>query len=121
MIKHPQTANTTRVIIASPGIGYGFGCSPFYYSPFGYPFGYPHSYSNTYKTSSRLQMKIEDIKSDYKDKIWLAKHDTTLSKDERKKIVQQLKIDREKAVQDTKVNYYKSQRPAPAPAATSNG
>jgi hypothetical protein len=102
-----------HVYIASPAVslGYGYGYAPFYYSPFGYyPFGYPYGYNNGYGSSSKLQMKIEDIKNDYKDKIWSAKHDTSLSKDERSKVVHQLKSERDKAVSDAKMNYYKPRK-----------
>jgi hypothetical protein len=100
-----------HVYIASPAVSLGFGYNPFYYSPFGYyPFGYPYGYNNGYRSSSKLQVQIEDIKSDYKDKIWSAKHDTSLSRDERSKVVHQLKSDRDKAVNDAKMNYYKPQK-----------
>ena len=101
-----------RVVIVSPAIGFGY--SPFYYSPFGYyPFGYPYGYNNGYRTTSRLQQKVDDIKTDYADKIKSAKHDKTLSREERNKIVDQLKADRDKAVRDLKANYYKPQKTAP--------
>jgi hypothetical protein len=94
----------------------GAGFSPFYYSPFGYyPFGYPYGYNNNYRSSSKLQTQIEDIKNDYKDKIWSAKHDTSLSHEERNNIVHQLKTERDKAVNDAKMNYYKPKKTAPDP------
>jgi hypothetical protein len=105
-----------RVYIVSPAYSYGIGYSPFYYSPFGYyPFGYPYGYNNNYRNSSKLQMEIDDIKNDYKDKIKSAKHDNSLSKDERNKIVHQLKTERDKAVDDAKKNYYKPKKTAPNP------
>ncbi|MEP6747504.1 MAG: hypothetical protein ABJB86_07245 [Bacteroidota bacterium] len=108
--------NRGRIYIGVPAYSYGLGYVPFYYSPFGYyPFGYPYGYRNGYRISSRLQVEVDDIKNDYSDKIKSAKHDTSLSKDERKKIVHQLKMDRDKAVYDAKVNYYKPKKPAPQP------
>ena len=94
----------TRVVVVSPAIGFGY--SPFYYSPFGYPYGY----NNNYRGTSKLSMKVEDIKTDYSDKIKSARHDNSLSRDERKKIIHQLKADRDKAVRDLKTNYYKPQK-----------
>jgi hypothetical protein len=108
--QHGRVFAGTRVVVASPyiGFGYGLGYAPFYYSPFGYyPYGYyPYGY-NSNRNNSKLQTQIEDIKSDYKDKIWSAKQDKSLSKDERDKIILQLKTDRDKSIHDLKMNYYK--------------
>lgn len=101
-----------RVIIVTPSIGFGY--SPFYYSPFGYPYGYPYGYNNI-RRESKLDRKIADIKADYADKIRSAKSDKSISRDERKEIVRGLKAERDKAVHDTKLNYYKPQKQA-APA-----
>jgi hypothetical protein len=107
--QHGRAIAGSRVIIVSPGIGFGY--SPFYYSPFGYPFGYPYGYyNNGYRGTSKLQMKIDDLKSDYADKIKSAKKDKSLSKDERNNIVHQLKTERDQAVKDLKANYYKPQK-----------
>jgi hypothetical protein len=112
--QHGHGFSGGHVYIASPAVSVGLGYYPFYYSPFGfYPFGYPYGYNNSYGSSSKLQMKIEDIKNDYKDKIWSAKHDTSLSGEERTRIVHQLKSERDRAVNDAKMNYYKPQKSAP--------
>jgi hypothetical protein len=96
-----------RVIVAGPRVGIGFGYSPFY-SPFGYyPYGYPYGYRNGYSRPSKLQVQITDIKNDYGDKIWSAKHDTNLSRKERRNEVHQLKVERDQAINDAKRNYYK--------------
>ena len=93
---HPRT----RVIV---GVGAGY-YSPFYY-PY-YPF-YPYSYG--YPTRpSRLELKVEDIQADYKDRIYSARHDKSISKSERKATIHQLKSDRDMAIRDLKRNYYKS-------------
>ena len=106
----------SRIYIVAPSYSFGLGYSPFYYSPFGYyPYGYPYGYNNGYRSSSKLQMQIDDIKNDYSDKIKSAKHDTSLTKDEQKNIVHQLKTERDKAVNDAKTNYYKPKKPAPQP------
>src|SRR5438093_909201 len=91
--QHGRIGGGRRVIVVSPAIGFGY--SPFYYSPFGYsPYGYPYGYNNGYRRESKLDRKIEDIKSDYADKIKSAKSDKSISRDERKKIVRELKAER---------------------------
>jgi hypothetical protein len=103
-----------RVVVVRSSVGYGY--SPFYYSPFGYsPFGYPYGYNNDYRPESKLDRKLDEIKSDYSDKIKSAKSDKSVPRAERKNIVGQLKADRDKAVHDTKANYYKTPAPVAAP------
>lgn len=75
---------------------YGFGHSPFY--------PYPPVYS--YRPS-RLALEIEDIRIDYKDRIWSAKHDKTLSRSERRAIVRKLKYQRDQAIVEAQQNYYR--------------
>lgn len=80
--------------------------SPFYgpfYSPF-YPYGY---YGYGYRPS-KLDMQIQDIKNDYNDRIWSVKHDQTLTHKERRKQVHQLKQERDRDINDAKLNYYKA-------------
>ncbi len=79
---------------------YGFGLSPFYPSPF-YPDGYG------YNRPSKMTMQVQDIKNDYADKIWSAKHDKALPKSERKQRVHDLKVERDYKIEDLKRNYYK--------------
>jgi hypothetical protein len=84
--------------------------APFYpyygfWSP-GYPY-YPYYPSYGYSHPSRLEMKVEDIKTDYKDKIWSARHDENLTRQQRKTEVHRLKTERDQAIQDLKLNYYK--------------
>lgn len=97
-------------VVVVPRVSVGIGYSPFY-SPFGYyPYGYPYGYGNVYARSSRptkLDLQVQDIKNDYKDKIWSAKHDDSLSRKERRNVVHQLKVERDQAVNDAKRNYYK--------------
>lgn len=99
-----------RVYVAPPrvSVGIGLGYSPFYYSPFGYnPYGYNnYGYSRTYR-HSKLDLKVEDIKNDYQDKIWSAKHDDSLSRKEKRRVVHQLRVERDQAVTDAKRDYYK--------------
>jgi hypothetical protein len=90
-----------RVVVTGgfyPYYGLGFGFGPFYpYSPYGYGYSRP----------SKMQLQIEDIKNDYKDKIWSAKHDTSLTRKERRMKVHELKVERDNAITDLKRNYYK--------------
>jgi hypothetical protein len=90
---HPHT----RLIV---GLGGG------YYSPY-YPF-YPPYYDYGYRGPSRLELKIEDIRADYKDRIYSVRHDKSISKSERKARIHELKSDRELAIRDAERNYYKS-------------
>jgi hypothetical protein len=96
---------------AGPRVSVGIGAyAPFYpsygyYSPF---YGYPRTYGYGYNNRpSKLTLKIEDIRNDYDDRIWSAKHDTSLSRKERKKMVHELKHERDQAINDAKKNYYK--------------
>jgi len=96
--------HSPRVIV------YGGAYAPFYpYYGFGFsPWGYPYPYAPyAYNRPSKLTLQIEDIKNDYKDKIWSAKHDKTISKQERKEQVRQLKKERDQLIEDKKANYYK--------------
>ncbi|HLK29315.1 MAG TPA: hypothetical protein VKT28_12110 [Puia sp.] len=89
-----------RVVISSgfyPYYGVGFGFNPFF------PYGYPY-YNNR---PSKLDLQIQDIKNDYKDKIWSAKHDTSLTRKERRDTVHQLKVQRDNEINDLKKNYYR--------------
>ncbi|MEP7278503.1 MAG: hypothetical protein ABI813_07670, partial [Bacteroidota bacterium] len=92
--------------------------SPFGYSPFGYsPFGYPYGY-NGYRGVSKLQVQMEAIRADYRDKIKSARHDKSLERQHRKKIIRGLKSDRDKSLQDAKANYYKPRKTNQDPATT---
>jgi hypothetical protein len=96
---------------AGPRVSIGIGgYAPFYpyygFSPF-YAYPRPYGYGAGGYRPSKLALKIEDIKNDYADKIWSAKHDTSLSRKERRKMVHQLKHERDQAITDAKRNYYK--------------
>ncbi len=82
-----------------PYYGVGFGFNPFF--PY-YPYGSPY-----YNRPSRLDLQIQDIKNDYKDKIWSAKHDTSITRKERREKVHELKVQRDNEINDLKKNYYK--------------
>jgi hypothetical protein len=101
--------------VRPPVVVYGGGYAPFYpyygfgfgYYPFGYPFGYPYSPGYGYTRPSKLTMQIEDIKSDYKDKISSVKQDKSLSRQDRKEKIRELKQERDNQIDDLKRNYYK--------------
>ncbi len=58
-------------------------------------------------TPTKLEREIADIKADYQDKIWSARHDTSLSPSEKKSEVHRLKNERDMAVHDAEYNYHK--------------
>ncbi|MBI3719942.1 MAG: hypothetical protein HY252_15275 [Sphingobacteriales bacterium] len=80
----------------APYYGYGY-YPPYWYQPYG-----PY-----YSRPSKLDMKLEDIKADYQDKIRSARHDKSLSRAQRKEIIRNLKSERSKELRDTEANYYK--------------
>lgn len=92
-------------VVVSPGI-----YAPFY-SYYGYDYGYPfYPYSSFgyMERPTRLDLKTADIKNDYQDKIWSARHDKNLTRKERKSTIQQLKHERDEAIIQAKRNYYKT-------------
>ena len=88
----------------SVSIGIGGGYSP-YYSPFYRP--YPYYSTPIYLRPSGLDMEIADIKAEYNDRIWSARHDNSLSKSERKSEIRRLKSERDRAVRDAEYNYHR--------------
>jgi hypothetical protein len=101
---HGGAVNYRPHVIISGGFypyyGLGFGFNPFFpYSPY-YPYGY-------HNRPSKLDLQIQDIKNDYKDKIWSAKHDTGLTRKERREKVHELRVSRDNEINDLKKNYYK--------------
>jgi hypothetical protein len=102
------------------GVGFGFN-SPFY--PFGYyPYGYnPYGpYGNGYgPRPSRLTMQIEDIKNEYKGKIWTVKEDKSLTHKQKRQQIRQLKLQRDETIDQARRTYYRypSRPSGPAPAA----
>ena len=91
-------------------VGLGFGYSPFY-SPWGYGFYSPWMYSPyayNYGSSrpSRLDMTIQDIKSDYNDRIKSVRMQDDLTGREKRQTIRELKDDRDKAVVQAQKDYY---------------
>jgi hypothetical protein len=96
--RHYYRPVRSRVIVS-------YGSYPAYYSPGFYDYGFYRPY---YYRPSKLALEIEDIQSDYKDRIWSVRHDDRLSKRERKMKVHQLKSDRDQAIRDAERNYHRS-------------
>jgi hypothetical protein len=78
---------------------------PLYYHPFFY--GYPYYEYRYYYRPTKLDLQIADIKNDYEEKIWSARHDKTLTGKERRHEVRELKHERDQAINDAEHNYYK--------------
>ena len=88
-------------VIVSTGI-YG-PLYPYYgYGYYGYPFDPYYA-----ERPARLELKVEDIKNEYRDRIWSARHDKTLPRKERRNMVHKLKYERDQAIIEAKMNYYK--------------
>lgn len=91
-------------------VGLGFGYSPFY-SPWGYGFYSPWMYSPyayNYGSSrpSRLDLTIQDIKSDYNDRIKSVRMQDDLTGREKRQTIRELRDDRDKAVVQAQKDYY---------------
>ena len=100
----PQVTVVVPYAYVSPyyRFGYGYGNR---YSPFYDPF---YQYPRAQQKPSPLDLQIEDIKNDYSYKISSAKHDKSLTKDERKQRVRDLKHEREDVIIEAKKNFYKA-------------
>ena len=95
-------------------VGGGFGYSPFY-SPY-YGFGYNPYWHNRffynrpyYNRPSKLEVKIQDIRNDYADKIWSARQDKSLTGKDKRHEIKKLRHERDQRIDDLKSNYYKQQ------------
>jgi hypothetical protein len=80
---------------------YGYPYPYFGYGPY-FPYGPGYGYR-----PSKMTLQIDDIKSDYRDKISSAKHDSTLTHKQRRETVHALKQERDQKIEDLKNNYYK--------------
>jgi hypothetical protein len=85
-----------------PHIGFGIGYP--YYSPFYYPYGYGYPYY-TY-IPSELDLEIKDIKNDYKQRIWEAKHQKGIPRSERMKNAHQLEYEEQQQIIAAERDYY---------------
>ena len=84
----------------------GAGYYP-YYSPFYSPYYYPYYDEFYYRRPTKLDNEIADIKAEYNDKIWSARHDKSLPRSERKREIRDLKSERDKAIRDAEYNYHR--------------
>jgi hypothetical protein len=101
-----------RVYIVRPQIVYspfyspfGYYGYPFFYSPFGYNPYYP--YGMVYNHPTQLQKKEDDIRADYQDRIYSVRHDSSLSSEEKRKTVRDLKKQRKQDIKDLVENYHR--------------
>jgi hypothetical protein len=100
---HPRTH-------VSVGVGFGGGYGYYPYSPYWYNPWYAYPPGPGYYRSSRptkLDLEIQDINNDYKDKIWSARHDESLSRKQRRQTVHDLKHQRDNDILQAKKDYYK--------------
>jgi hypothetical protein len=104
-------------------VGIGVGIRPYYpaypyygYSPYlayplygyGYPYGYGYGYNNSYRYSrpTKLDLQIQDIRDDYNERIYEVKHDKNVKRKERKQLVHDVEIQRDKAIIQAQKDYY---------------
>ena len=111
-------------VIVRPSIGFGYGFAPYYgwYNPWYSPFGYdPYYYRNK---PSRLDLEIQDIRTDYADRIQSVRLNKDVPRKERRKMINELKTDRDKAIIQAKRDYYynrsKATRPSNRPSDNNN-
>ena len=55
---------------------------------------------------SELDLQIKEIKNDYKQRIWEAKHDKAIPKSERRKNARQLEHDEDQQIINAQRDYY---------------
>lgn len=88
-----------------------YGYSPYFAYPlygYGYPYGYsyPYGYQRSYSRPTRLDLQIQDIRDDYNERIYQVKHDKNVKRKERKQLVHDLEIQRDKAIIQAQRDYY---------------
>ncbi len=82
---------------------------PYYWHPY-YGFNYNWYYGRNayyYYHPTKLDRQIQDIESEYSDRIYSVKQDDSLSHHDRRVKVRELKHERDQAISDAKKNYYK--------------
>jgi len=88
-------------------VGVGVGAYAPFYSPFYNPY-YPWGIYGGYGyRSSQLDMQIRDIKNEYNDRIWSVKNDKSLTRKEKRHQVHLLKQERDRDIENAKLNYFK--------------
>jgi hypothetical protein len=93
-----------------PHVSVGFGYFSPFYNPFGY-YGYPYGmynpYGMAYGRPSKLQRKEEDIRSDYADRIYSVRQDSSLTGKQKRQAIRSLKKQRDQDIHDLVANYHK--------------
>jgi hypothetical protein len=95
---HPRTH-----VVVGVGMGAWGPYYPYYYSPF---YAYPPAYGY-YARPSKLDLEIQDIRNDYQDRIWSARHDDSLTRKQKRQKVHELKHERDQEILNAKKDYYK--------------
>ena len=89
-------------------VSIGIGSSSHYsYNRFYSPFNTYPSRNYSYSRPSQLDLAIQDINNEYRDRISSARLDKSLTRQQRKQVIRNLRYEREKAIIDTRRNYYK--------------
>jgi hypothetical protein len=101
MGSHRAVRSHVSIGIGSPSYGYGNGYNR-YYSPFN---TFP-SRSYNYNRPSQLDLNIQDIENEYRDRIWSVRHDKAISRQQRKENLRALRYEKEKAIIDARRGYY---------------
>lgn len=99
---HGRVRSHVSIGIGSPGYyGNSYNSYNRFYSPFN-----NNSYRN-YNRPSRLDLAVQDIENEYRDRIWSVKRDRSLSRQQRKTMVKNMRYERDKAIRDARRGYYK--------------
>ncbi|WP_147203145.1 hypothetical protein [Segetibacter aerophilus] len=105
-----------RVTVIAPvvpyygyGLGLGYNRFGYGYSPFNDPFYYQRNDFRRDSKPTQLDLQLEEIDNEYDYKISSVKDDKTLSKDERKQKVRDLKHEKDQEIIEAKKNYYKAE------------
>ncbi|HEY4336988.1 MAG TPA: hypothetical protein VGM89_13855 [Puia sp.] len=104
-----------RVIVAPRaylGVGFGLGY------PWGYPYGwygpfygaYPPYYYGYGSMPSQLELQVQEIRHDYDQQIKDVKHDKSLTRQERKARVNQLKTEKDNTIVQARHDYFDRSR-----------
>lgn len=112
----PANSKTTTVVVVPRGYYPSRGYNPYYgygYRSYGmYPYGYYPGFGfgfapqAEYRQPTKLDLEIEEIRSDFSHEISDVRHDKSLAKSDRKKRIRDLKHERENAIISAKQAYY---------------
>lgn len=108
----PSGGKTTVVVVPRSSFysPYAYGLRPYGMYPYGYSYYNMYGFAPQaqYREPTKLDLEIEQIKSDYHHEISDARHDQSVSKQERKQRVRDLKHERDNAIIAAKQDYYNS-------------